>query len=190
MVYKVGSTFLVQTVKYYFVCPELHGMFQRIKAAADRLGLLDPAAAWDVVPFSFVLDWFVDIGTWLHKNLKPNWYPVDCVISDWAESLFRETTYQGGLTFTGLASSDGLNQHALQSYTNIPFVSGSIYQSVRKRQFPAKLVVDRSTWEASFRRTFLRANRTIIGCCLVGQRCKPVYRHYLAGRYIKRARIS
>lgn len=37
----------------------------------SQLGLDDPAQwAWELVPFSFVLDWFVPVGTWL-KTIKP-----------------------------------------------------------------------------------------------------------------------
>lgn len=33
---------------------------------ANRLGLVNPAAVlWEVVPFSFVVDWFVKVGDWL-----------------------------------------------------------------------------------------------------------------------------
>jgi hypothetical protein len=35
-------------------------------ALANQLGLLNPAALlWEIVPFSFVLDWFVNVGDWL-----------------------------------------------------------------------------------------------------------------------------
>lgn len=35
-------------------------------ALANQLGLLNPAAlAWEIVPFSFVADWFVNVGDWL-----------------------------------------------------------------------------------------------------------------------------
>lgn len=35
---------------------------------AEQLGLLNPAAiAWELVPFSFVLDWFIPVGTWINN---------------------------------------------------------------------------------------------------------------------------
>lgn len=35
-------------------------------ALAQQLGVLNPAALlWEIVPFSFVLDWFVNVGDWL-----------------------------------------------------------------------------------------------------------------------------
>lgn len=35
-------------------------------SVARSLGLLDPlSVAWELIPFSFVIDWFIPIGTWL-----------------------------------------------------------------------------------------------------------------------------
>lgn len=42
-------------------------------AAADQIGLLNPAiTAWEAVPWSFVVDWFLPVGDWLETftNLK------------------------------------------------------------------------------------------------------------------------
>jgi hypothetical protein len=37
----------------------------------DQLGInLDPSYVWELVPYSFVVDWFVDIGGWLHQFAK------------------------------------------------------------------------------------------------------------------------
>lgn len=37
-------------------------------ATANQLGLLNPAfAAWEVIPFSFVVDYFVNVGEWLNS---------------------------------------------------------------------------------------------------------------------------
>jgi hypothetical protein len=190
MRYTVGRTVLCQCTKYYFVCPELHGLMSYVKKAVDRLGLLDPAAAWDRVPFSFVLDWFVDVGGWLHKNLKPKWYPVDIIVTDWAETLIRDTSYVGDLSYSGPKLQDLYSEDKWYRYGEQQFVQGVIHQYARKRQFPAPLTVDRGSIEANMRKTWLRANRVIIGACLVGQKSRVQYRHYIAGRYIKRARIN
>jgi hypothetical protein len=75
------------TAKYYFVCPELTGVLNRMCQLTDLLGVLDPAAIWDKIPFSFVIDWFIPVGHWLHANLKPQLFPADCVICDYCESI-------------------------------------------------------------------------------------------------------
>jgi len=173
MRFEVGAKRLYQTTKYYFVAPELHGLLATIKAAADRLGLNDPAAAlWDIIPFSFVIDWVVDIGGWLHKNLKPNWYPVDLVVSDWAESLIRETTYEGDLTYDAPTSTGVFGStRGPVSFTMNNFVRGVFNQYARRRQFDnRKLIIVRDSVELRFKRTICRLNRVIDGSCIVGTR--------------------
>lgn len=191
MRYQVHALRHYMLVKYYFVCPELHGLLAYVKKAADELGLLDPAAAWDRLKFSFITDWFIDIGGWLHKHLKPHWYPVDLVVSDWAETLIRDTDYVGYITCVG-PDTNRINsdRDCWTNYVDKQYVQGVFHQYARKRQFPAPLVVDKRTMEASLRKSLLRVNRIIIGACLVGQGSKVQYRHYLSGRYIKRARIN
>jgi hypothetical protein len=174
MRYVVGAKRLYQTTKYYFVAPELHGLLATIKAAADRLGLNDVfAAAWDIVPFSFVIDWVVDIGGWLHKNLKPNWYPVDLVVSDWAESFIRESTYEGDLTYEapGPFGTFYGGTRGPVSFTKHNFVRGVFNQYARRRQFDKqRLVIVRDSVELRFKRTICRLNRVIDGSCIVGTR--------------------
>jgi hypothetical protein len=189
VVYSVGVQRLYMLAKYYFVCPELHGLMARVKLAVDRLGILDPAAAWDRVPFSFVVDWFADIGGWLHKNLKPNWYPADVVVTDWAETLIRDTDYSGYLTFTGPDWSKVLStKDCWYRYEDKLFFKGVFHQYARKRQFPAKLEVDRQSLDSSLRKTWIKTNRIIIGSCLVGQRAQVRYRPGVASRYMKRGK--
>lgn len=37
-----------------------------VASSLDRYGLLDlPAAAWEIVPYSFVVDWFTNVGDWI-----------------------------------------------------------------------------------------------------------------------------
>lgn len=189
MKYSVGVQRLYMLAKYYFVCPELHGLMARVKLAVDRLGLLDPAAAWDRVPFSFVVDWFADIGGWLHRNLKPNWYPADVVVTDWAETLIRDTDYAGYLTFSGPDMSRALVEREIwHRYEEKLFLKGVFHQYARKRQFPAKLEVDRKSLDSSLRKTWIKTNRIIIGSCLVGQRAKVRYRPGVSSHYSRRGK--
>lgn len=74
------------TLYYTFKCEALQGLVKRLKYFADLFGVLDGAAAWDVVPWSFVVDWFIDVGGWLHEH-SPKLYPVDVNVKDYCESL-------------------------------------------------------------------------------------------------------
>jgi hypothetical protein len=75
-----------RTCSYTYLAPEFHGFLSRLKQFIDAFGILDPAALWDVVPFTFIVDWFIGIGSWLHKN-RPKLFPVDVLIRDYCESF-------------------------------------------------------------------------------------------------------
>jgi len=77
------------TALYTLSAPELNSWLNRIGQFVDAFGLLDPAAVWDIIPFSFIIDWFIDIGSWLHNN-RPRMFPVDVNILDYCESLKQE----------------------------------------------------------------------------------------------------
>jgi len=71
---------------YGFTCPEFSGWLGRLAQLIDSFGVLDPTAIWDVIPFSFVLDWFFTTSSWLHK-FKPKLFPATAVIHDYLESI-------------------------------------------------------------------------------------------------------
>jgi hypothetical protein len=75
-----------RTMAYRFTCPELKSWLSRFKQLIDLFGVLDPAALWDVIPFSFVVDWFLDIGRWLHKH-KPRLFSGAVLVKDYCESM-------------------------------------------------------------------------------------------------------
>jgi hypothetical protein len=48
----------------------------------DELGVHpDPKILWDAIPFSFILDWILDIGNTLHSN-RMEWVPITMNITD------------------------------------------------------------------------------------------------------------
>lgn len=50
------------------------------KAYADFFGVnVNPAILWDVIPFSFVLDWFLDVGGWLDSFKTKNLAASVCI---------------------------------------------------------------------------------------------------------------
>lgn len=80
-------------------------------ALLDLLGLhADPEIIWDAVPFSFLVDWFLDIGDNLHA-MRKNWVDVDMTVVDSAYHLsvglarewFYETTDYSPLFIEGLS---------------------------------------------------------------------------------------
>ena len=75
-----------RALRYRLKCPELVQWLDRFKQFIDAFGLLDPAAIWDIIPWSFVVDWFLPIGSWLHNN-RPRLFPAEFEILDYCESI-------------------------------------------------------------------------------------------------------
>lgn len=147
-----------QTVKYYFVCPELTNLTGKLKLICDRLGLLEPSALWDVIPFSFVVDWFYDVSKLLHSK-KPRMLPVTPVIADWGESLSREIQVEINLNYTG--SIVLWTPEIVRS--NERLCTCWVYQRARRRQFPVPL----STIEKSLIGRGVTLRRAINGSAIV-----------------------
>lgn len=126
-----------QTVKYYFICPELTDAMSRLRLTIDLLGILDPAVLWDKVPFSFVIDWFVDVTSIFHK-MKPRLFHVSLVIADWAESLLCVSKLEGNLEYLG--TTDLFRPE--ENTPHEPMFECTLLQRVRRRQFPRELQID------------------------------------------------
>lgn len=94
-----------RVARYTYRCPELQGIMARLRQFVDAFGVFDPAALWDVIPWSFVIDWFIGVGPWLHKNMKPRLFPAEVVVDDYCESvrvvydITWYVTYKGGPNF-------------------------------------------------------------------------------------------
>jgi hypothetical protein len=85
---KVEATFH-RCLHYRFTCPELTGWLARVRQMIDAFGVLDPAAVWDQIPWSFMIDWFIPVGKWLHRH-RPRLFPADITILDYCESIRLE----------------------------------------------------------------------------------------------------
>lgn len=52
-----------------YVSPTLHSVFNEAWAFLDAFGVnWDPAVIWNAIPFSFVVDWFFDVGLWMSRQ--------------------------------------------------------------------------------------------------------------------------
>nr|QDH87563.1 MAG: hypothetical protein H2Bulk35297_000001 [Leviviridae sp.] len=153
-------------MKYYFVQPELAGFLNRIAQLVDRLGLLDPAALWDVLPWTFVMDWFFHVGEWLSRNLKPRLFPSDLVIADYCESSGRTIRWEASLTAHMPAH---FHEPAMPLFERLPIARGVSLKYGRKRMFPVLPSIDLSTVIDPTINVF-SVKRVLIGSALVGQR--------------------
>jgi len=160
---------------YGFACPELVGWVSRLKQIVDSFGLLDPAGLWDLIPFSFVVDWFFSISSWLHKN-RPRLFPALAVICDYLESIKIVCNVKYTATWSEPNSSIGVGE-AMEGNS---FVTAHIGQEqyttyVRQRFLPdvSMFKMGRSVRKVKSA-TFLE--RIAIAASLIGQRL-TVTRH-------------
>jgi hypothetical protein len=150
-----------RTAQYKFTAPEFQGWMTRVKQFLDAFGVLDPAAVWDVIPFSFVLDWFVDIGGWLHDN-RPRLFPADVSILDYCESfrLKRRITYSTSWE----APHNGGGSHTTTAFAQVAAHHHEYF--VRRRFIPS---VTRIAALGS-KKSFVSLRRVHIASSLIGQR--------------------
>jgi hypothetical protein len=74
---------------YYYSIPALKGFLARLAQLCDTFGVhLDAGIAWDAIPYTFVVDWFINVGGWLHRNVSlGDWYKVDVHIEEYFTSV-------------------------------------------------------------------------------------------------------
>lgn len=104
------------TVKYQYTITDAFGNYIEkdlalVGAYFDALGLqLNPAILWDLVPFSFVVDWFVNVGDMLEnlgkRNLEPSVTVLDCCYSvkEKTQTLY---TFESRQVFGGIEEDAG-----------------------------------------------------------------------------------
>jgi len=149
------------TASFSYLCPEFHGFLARLRQFVDAFGILDPAAIWDAIPFSFLVDWFLGIGNWLHKN-RPRAFPCDVVIHDYCESVSLNVYHLWYASYwaTGQTLSDPvfLENHYLCSETH------STYLRRVFRPPPEAVVLPKVKTE------IINVRRALISASLIAQR--------------------
>jgi len=173
------------TLKYYFVCPELTGFANRLRAAADLLGIVDLAGLWDLLPWSFVVDWFFDVQTFLHKHLRHRFLPVDICVVDACQSVHINGDVRTSMSGKWGWSQDDISGVApLSTKVNQLFADSTYYMSARRRVFPYPIRINPPKIK---RGTGITIRRVIIGSAIVGLRSQVHPRFSRAAHYRSRA---
>ena len=153
---------------YGFTCPEFQGWLSRLAQICDSFGVLDPAALWDVVPFSFIVDWFFTTQSFLHK-LKPRLFPATAVIHDYLESIVMETTVTYKL-LNWAFPLDPPGSGPPAAFINSTLIGVESYKTyVRRRFLPDLANVSLSSGIAR-KSSFVTLNRVAISASLLAQR--------------------
>jgi hypothetical protein len=74
------------TMRYIYTLPKLDSALEGVYARLDSLGVrLDPSIIWNAIPFSFIVDWVVDVSGFLSSFARNN-YPIEVEILDFCHS--------------------------------------------------------------------------------------------------------
>jgi len=96
------------TCRFYYKLPDISGERLRLRAWLDAFGVRpDPSIIWNAIPFSFIVDWIIDVGGWLRRFSHDN-LGLEIVVEDFCSSQKRETIVDYG--YAPIWASDPLNQ--------------------------------------------------------------------------------
>jgi hypothetical protein len=125
------------TMRYVYTLPALGNRLEGIYSKLDALGVrLDPSIIWNAIPFSFVVDWVVDVSGFLSSFARDN-FPIDVHITDFCHSYSWRKEMTAQCRYVDKGSSDfGYPPYAESNRVGpnwVPVYSGSrsYYNRVR-----------------------------------------------------------
>jgi hypothetical protein len=75
------------TMRYTYQFPDLDRLNSKLYGFLDSMGAqLDLYVLWNAIPFTFVVDWFFNVGDFL-KQFRKKWIPVTLYIKEFGVSL-------------------------------------------------------------------------------------------------------
>lgn len=141
------------TLRYRYPMPvELLTAGGQAKAFLDTLGVsVDPSILWNAIPFTFVVDWFINVGKWL-RRLRVDNIRFQTEIRDFCHSAkyTRDATYMtkvvlaGHSTISNIQSSqwsdwwvtDAFTRTSYRRYVGIPdFLQSMQTSGLNVREF-------------------------------------------------------
>jgi hypothetical protein len=117
------------TMKFKYDIPALDAYRSSIYAAMDRFGLNSILSdAWQLIPFSFVLDWFLSVGDWLERFDHVN-LPVQVTVRDFCDSFSYDLQLDAAPTGVSLVEfKDSLLNDPEHPWAISPYSLGSCYR--------------------------------------------------------------
>lgn len=96
------------TIHYSYALPaDLMSVKTQALLCMDALGIYaNPKILWDEIPFSFVLDWFLKVGSWLEDNFSKRNVIFPVVITDACYTIKCNTLYDFTVGFYGFNGPD------------------------------------------------------------------------------------
>jgi hypothetical protein len=124
--YRLFSIFHA-TMKYTYTIDGLHSEYSKYKAILDIIGLkFNVSVLWEAIPFSFVVDWFLNVGDSLESVFDKDYLESKVTILDFCYSVFEKLTEEAWIA--GQHQPDGyLGSYETTTYERrrcIPNTSG------------------------------------------------------------------
>jgi hypothetical protein len=118
------------TVLYSYELPNAFDPFwEKYSAFLQAIGgSISAKTVWDLIPFSFVVDWIIDVGGWLDQ-FKFEAFPVNVVIRDMCLSLKEDRAY--GMKIWGCYTNYSWHHFGSLKFQN--------YQRRAMKEIPVKL---------------------------------------------------
>lgn len=81
------------SMTYTYQYPEIDRMQSAVYGLLDTLGLqLNAWIIWEAIPYSFVIDWFFNVGDFLNQYRK-KWIPIELTIKDFGVSAKTKASW-------------------------------------------------------------------------------------------------
>jgi hypothetical protein len=95
-------------------------------ATLDKLGVMtDPSIVWNAIPWSFVIDWVIDVNQWLDQFAMPNMMPTTVVHRwCWSQHVVR--------TIIGYCGHGGMDAPGTPTLTATVFTEDAYIRSNSK----------------------------------------------------------
>lgn len=154
---------------YGFTCPEFQGWLARLCQICDSFGVLDPSALWDVIPFSFIVDWFFTTNSYFHK-LKPRLFPATAVVYDYLETVKVVTTVTYTLTWRSpfVGSRSASLETSFEDRND--FIGAETYTTYVRRRYKPEINNVVLSPEIALKKSFVSCSHVAIAASLAAQR--------------------
>jgi hypothetical protein len=163
-------------MRYIYTLPLMDSPLEKIYGHLDALGVrLDPGILWNAIPFSFVVDWVVDVSGFLSSFARDN-YPINVTLLDfchsfkWVKEAEVECSYATDPTLVSSAT-----RIAAQSPTSVGWIP--VYRGTRASY--SRVLATPSIHAAQVKAPKLR-QAALAGSLLLAQTGLGKYNRYLS----------
>jgi hypothetical protein len=138
------------TCEFTYILPDMSLLSNQIKGYLDTLGAQwNPSIAWNAIPYSFVVDWFFNVGDWLH-SLRSDNLTIPATVTDFCHSIKYEMSCVHYLnprnqSNTGFTGELTLYEHQVLQYE-------------RRRDIPSHGLLDTSVKAPNWKQLLLGAS--------------------------------